>query len=347
MHREPRNFQKQTDEIIDHVPGITPASADVAKAAPTKDNPEIFKNEDAIKTYSIPRSAGGETAMYQHGRFFDEKGREKIIFRGLSPEEIDGQVGYPEKVIDREAFETREEKRRAMQAQLNARVVRATVEVGSMAAADSQERQRRLEMLYAPIIRPELPEQEVDYSFLFVADDGEAQRLKDEQDARAAQVQPIKDEQARYDSFIDEGTKRNSAEYLTRVMAADPQIRRILTKRLGEKVMPLEAVEAIRERSEVRLEMAMYLLDKLNRSIKADPTGWPYRVIHNGQKSTDFKELPVACSSREYVVYLALAKIDGSFNGLRATDSVEYNQAGEVITGQHRYSADTLLNLGA
>ena len=105
---------------------------------------------------------------------------------------------------------------------------------------------------------------------------------------------------------------------------------------------PEDAMQLLRENSTLRKEVGTYLLDKLKSS--ADLL--PERVARNGQKNANmpgYEDIP-NMSSHEYVALLALAKLDGSFNYEGYfQDSVQHDESGNVILGQHRAAADMML----
>lgn len=350
MNRELRPSNTNTHELITGVPDFSDSYSPPADL-PTKENPEIF-DQESVSLFPIPRTAGGTTGMYQYGRFFDKSGREILIFRGAVQEDIRGTVGYPEKHIPREAFERmRAERQRRIDTEMGKRALPAVVGQPEHTSSSDQERgeakDERLALLYSPILRPELPpeaiEDQYNYDHMFADDDTAAAEQE-----RRRQIdehnKPILDEQRRYDARIDEDTKRNAADYLERAEATDPELKRIIESIIGQ-VPARQVVDALREKSDVRYQVAMYLLEKLNRVVDNNPSRWPERIVRNSMKSSDVVKLPIdPCTSREYAVYLALAHIDGSYNGLLGTDRIERDESGKVIRGQHRSAAMMLLN---
>jgi hypothetical protein len=56
-----------------------------------------------------------------------------------------------------------------------------------------------------------------------------------------------------------------------------------------------------------------------------------------------YEDIP-SMSSHEYVALLALAKLDGSFNYEGYfQDSIQHDESGNVLLGQHRAAADMML----
>lgn len=210
------------------------------------------------------------------------------------------------------------------------------------------ERISHLEGLFSPIIRPELVKSSGDesgYDHLFSKNDQEYSDGMARIEAEAKANQPTIEAQKEYDRFINDETREVSSDRLKLALSKDGGLREILSK-YGLNEASLEAVDALRTENALRYDVGTYLIAKLDRLISGDPANFGDRVVNNGYKRTDAKRLPVdGVTSREYVSYLALAKLDGSFNSDRQTESdgVEYNDKGTPIQGQHRDAANLLI----
>src|SRR5690606_15355283 len=75
----------------------------------------------------------------------------------------------------------------------------------------------RLERLFQPIVRPEVPEIRSDYSYMLEVDDEAYRRGYAEEQKRKQPVDEAKAAQAEYDRFVNPQTRQLSAEYLGRV----------------------------------------------------------------------------------------------------------------------------------
>lgn len=213
--------------------------------------------------------------------------------------------------------------------------------------SSEKDKDPRYEKLFQPLVRPELLEKNSNYDHMFGGDDAYNQGLAERAESER-RSKPQKKAQREYDRFVNEETKRISADYVSRTLDNDPDFARVIREAVGDKAAE-EVVDALREDVDVRYDTGMYLLAKLDDLVAKYPHEIPdRRVVDNGQKKTDAKAMPLEyVSSREYAAYLALAKLDGSFNGdlQTSTDGIDYDRrTGKVAQAQHRYTADFLLN---
>lgn len=212
-----------------------------------------------------------------------------------------------------------------------------------------KERDPILERIYKPISRPETEEmsdREVDknYDFLFGTDEEHDMAIA-AFNAKERADEPIRKAQKEHDRYINQETRQLAVEQLQRTTSHDRGLRDILREHsFGE--VSIDAVDAIRTDEGLRYDVGTYLLDKLNRSITENPRDYGDRLVMNGNKRNDYHTLGESrMTSRQYASYLALAMIDGSFNGdhQSSTDTVEYDDNGKVINAQHRDAARSIL----
>ena len=104
-------------------------------------------------------------------------------------------------------------------------------------------------------------------------------------------------------------------------------------------------VDQLRTSEPVRTKVGSYLLAKLNDLAVRYPGSLPENVAANINKAVRRGTQPVAdLKSREYAVIMALSKIDGTYDASsEGADRIEV-QNGTAIVGQHRFTADLLLN---
>ncbi len=99
--------------------------------------------------------------------------------------------------------------------------------------------------------------------------------------------------------------------------------------------------ELIRENNELRVELGEYILRKLSSSIAL-----PDRVWRNGQKRINYTGYDYPnVSSHEAVALVALSMLDGTFKRT-PHDPVEADERGNVVCGQHRWTAANILGIG-
>ncbi|MEO5950232.1 MAG: hypothetical protein ABIQ04_02180 [Candidatus Saccharimonadales bacterium] len=157
-----------------------------------------------------------------------------------------------------------------------------------------------------------------------------------------------REKQIQYDRFVDEDTKLIAEDRLKRTVMYEDGLRAILESHAHSEITA-STVDALREDANLRYEVGVYFIDKINRLVKSDGAikeyGFGDRIIRNGQKNPNARTIPVPITSREWSAALALSMIDGTFNGLHGgkNDTVEYNDNNQAIQGQHRDAAYTLL----
>lgn len=212
----------------------------------------------------------------------------------------------------------------------------------------------RLSKLFRPIIRPEMADTgdtPDDYSFLFATDEHAYENGLNDYIETSKPKEDIYSKQKQYDKLVNDDTKESSARYLSGVIARDWELSNIIHESLGvskNDSLPTKLmVDALREDPTTRYVAGNYLLNKLDNLADTHPDDLPDRIVRNTNKVPDKGgELVDNMTSREYTTFLALAKIDGSFNTdlVSSSDDVEYDTTGRVISGQHRAAADFLLN---
>lgn len=219
---------------------------------------------------------------------------------------------------------------------------------------DQQEAQKDpydyLRTALPPVVRGEVQqaaeENKYDYDYLFNNKDQAAQP-----NARGfGQYEPAKVETAEekqrsyYDRFVTEENRQASLDTLSEVVKATPEIREILTR---HNLSPTEmsAVDAIRENSDVRFEVAKALVQKLDRLVSNPTNDMGDRINRNDSKNLKVDSVTgVRMSSRLYAVNMALKMIDGEFSSKHeGSDPIERKEDGSVIRGQHRHAATSTL----
>lgn len=212
----------------------------------------------------------------------------------------------------------------------------------------------RLSKLFQPIVRPEIVDTgdtTDDYSFLLAADEHLYESGLSDYVETSKPKEEIYRKQKQYDKLINDSTKESSARYLSGVVARDWELSNIIHESLGvsknDSLPIVLMVDALREDPTTRYAAGNYLLNKLDNLVDIRPDDLPDRIVRNTNKVPDNGgELVDNMTSREYTTFLALAKIDGSFNAdvVSSSNEVEYDTTGKVISGQHRAAADFLLN---
>lgn len=244
-------------------------------------------------------------------------------------------IGNLEKRVDREstiAFNSPENKKLRRQDKLQA-------ELGEDAVRNKVDAPypQRIEQLFSPVVKIEDKQSEanpydalVDPNALFNGS------------VEGAAVRSSKERGNISDDSLE--TARN--EYMSPLLQGgkDPGIAAMIKRHAkSETISPDDAMKLLREDSSLRKELGVYLLDKLAVSSYV----LPERVARNGQKSPNwpgYESIP-NMRSQEYVALLAIAKLDGTFNyeGY-LQDSVQTDDSGNVVLGQHRAAADFILN---
>lgn len=205
-----------------------------------------------------------------------------------------------------------------------------------------------LEKLFAPSTRPEVAEGSTyDYDELFL--EGAArQAAQGARREREVTNQPVIEAQKNYDRITNDDTRGYSVEQMAAILRRDSKFKAMMAEN-GFEGASLDSVDALREDPELRYKAGEYLLGKLDKVIAEDKVNgdrsFGERIIRNGQKSNDYLKLPVATTSRQYVAYLALAKLSGMFNYKVDESDIfrDQNDKGDVITNQHRHATDMII----
>jgi len=208
------------------------------------------------------------------------------------------------------------------------------------------EKNAHLAAVFAPFVRPETPPSKVNLTDALLSKDDSAYpsalaELALENEANA----PIIEQQKVYDKLVDDDTRDYSVQRLKLALRRDFMLEDIL-KEAGFKEASLDAVDAIRTDPDLRYKVAVHFMAKLNGEIANEPMNFGPRLLKNGQKVNAYVSQNVYTSSREYAVYLAVAKISGMFNykAERDSDDTKYDErTGQPIDSQHRAAADLLL----
>lgn len=359
-----------------------------AAERPTENDPVMFDIEDAIQSVAFSQVPGESLRGIIQGYFYKDgrkinlvsltpdsarkagwpageymKVPQEVIDLGvaeqrtvseMSPEQHEALVQEVSEPLGEEAIELSgiEEPSQESKYDPVAAVQRLSGEANAMQVEIAAEKQKnpKLEKLFAPSVRPEVPkvEGENSYDYLFIKDEEELSRFRAAQAERDRINQPIIEAQKTYDRLTNEDTRHYSEQRLADVLRRDPELRTMLAEK-GFQEASLAAVDALREDAELRYSVGEYLLKKLDKAIDADyiagGRSFGDRIIANGEKRTDYLPLPVRTTSREYVAYLALAKISGMFN--YKVDSADIlkdqDEQGKIIYNQHRHAAGMIL----
>jgi hypothetical protein len=156
---------------------------------------------------------------------------------------------------------------------------------------------------------------------------------------------PTKEETAQkyYDMYVTEENKQASLELMTEVAKSTPALLDVFEK-AGIEATSMNAVDAIREDSEVRFEVAKIFLNKVNALAEEPGSDMGWRVVDNSPNN--LKSDPVTGKkfySREYAVSVALKMLGGEFSEKKADNDFERDQNGKVVSGQHRHAATQAL----
>lgn len=217
--------------------------------------------------------------------------------------------------------------------------------------ATSPEKHPRRAKIFAPYKAPEIPKSSISqddfYTAMVSGDDEEfsrIQELKRQEDERNA---PLKKEKEDYDRLVNKDTEEYSEDRLRESLAYETDLKAILAKAGHTEISPA-MVTALREDADLRYEVGEYFLDKLNTLVRLSPSDFGTRVAADSQKVNAYVEMKgmPTTSSREYAVWLALAKISGMFNykAERETDDERFDEvSGRISNAQHRNAADQVL----
>lgn len=127
-------------------------------------------------------------------------------------------------------------------------------------------------------------------------------------------------------------------------MLTDPEVEHIIKNRPEAQAATTEELtRLLRTNANLRVELGSYLLAKLRKP--ENKIAMAERVCRNDEKSISDEYGVSKVSSEEYTSMLALSMLDGTFNSKDVSDYVEYNRETEHGGGQHRYSAQMLLDL--
>lgn len=147
-----------------------------------------------------------------------------------------------------------------------------------------------------------------------------------------------------YERFVTQENRELSLDFLQEVMKATPLIRDILDSH-GLDSTSIHSVDAIRENPEVRFEVAKVIAEKLD-TILSDENDLGWRL--NDNSALILKEDQVTgkkLTSRTHAVSLALKMIGGEFSdkNVSSFDTIERDESGRVVQGQHRHAATSAL----
>lgn len=211
--------------------------------------------------------------------------------------------------------------------------------------AEREPKNAHLAKLFEPPVRPELPAPVVDsYDFMFERDEDKRAEMQAKRDAQEKENAPIKEAQKNFDRITNQDTREYSEQKLIAVMRHDKELVKLLADR-GITEASLDAVDALRNDADLRYDVAVHFLKKLDKMVESSPGSFGARIVRNGEKSNDYMRLPVRTTSREYVAYLALAKISGMFNYKVDSSDVfqDVNDRNEIVLNQHRHATDMLI----
>jgi hypothetical protein len=196
---------------------------------------------------------------------------------------------------------------------------------------------KRLEKLFAPVKIEETQTPAISYDSL----------LDPNNDLQYRHVEgaAVRNRGKQRGVVTEESLKVARDEYMEPLLQGSKDVRiseMIKAAAHNSPLTPEDAMQLLRGDNSLRKEVGAYLLDKL----KSHTSSLPERVARNTQKNANmpgYEDIP-SMSSHEYVALLALAKLDGSFNyeGY-LQDSVQHDESGNVVLGQHRAAADMML----
>ena len=142
-------------------------------------------------------------------------------------------------------------------------------------------------------------------------------------------------------------SKKMAEERIEQAYMSDPGLAEIFNKFSSENGVAdrSELTEAMRNNKDLRIEVGVYLLAKIDRLFHQ----MPERIQDDTEKkpSTEgYNHIPVM-TSREYATLLAISMLDGTFDDKRVGgDTIEYREGTDkVILGQHRAAAQKLISL--
>ena len=142
--------------------------------------------------------------------------------------------------------------------------------------------------------------------------------------------------------YVNAKTKKEATSTLELVKGLDPKIVDLIPPGVSDE----KAVDLIRTNAGIRLRFAEYLTRKLDAIIAKRWYQFPSRILQNSEKSpTPAIYGGRKYTSREYVVLLALSKLDGSFSSDLEELLPKDDHNGVAVLGQHRATADMLLGI--
>lgn len=199
-----------------------------------------------------------------------------------------------------------------------------------------------------PVVRPKAAKaKDIGYDYLFgdTQDIPWGKALAQDTYSQEASSETEDDKQRKYyDRFVTEENRHSSQATLVEAIKATPEIREILSK-YNITSASIEAVDAIRENSEVRFEVAKVLMQKLDRLISHDGNDIGWRVNWNSSGNLKADQITgKQLRSRVHAVGLALKMIGGEFaERLEGKNDIVRGEDGSVAIGQHRHAARTTL----
>ncbi len=203
------------------------------------------------------------------------------------------------------------------------------------------------------------------FTDLYKMSDEEAEKKSEAYIEKQSQEQPREQQTDRYDSLSVENVER-AVEVFNKATKNDDSLWAIKNAYIDPSVFPKSSemvpafklkpdqklkdpLSSYREIDELRTNEALrcavleYLQEKLEKVHWSKLTE---RGIRNDQKVPSAKgyETIKDMKSREYVALLALSMMDGSFDYSKEENISESMSGGEVVAGQHRWMARSLLD---
>lgn len=219
--------------------------------------------------------------------------------------------------------------------------------LGALAPASVVEKVKdpRLVQLLAPIktikeFTEENPGTQTNYDYMFMDDgperDAIIEALRSERTKRQA-------EESNH-TIVTEESRAAASRQLGDVRRNDDTINNMLRDYEQKHPGVTDLVEAIRTDSDLRYKIGEHLL---NAIMPIRLQNMPERIRDNSQKKPNHSGYGHLrqITSREYATLLALAMIDGTYQGYGKGDEIDrHPDTGRVIRGQHRAAALGLLN---
>lgn len=305
---------------------------------PTIDNPSLFDTPR-------PATLAGGYEVDVIGMYADDQGNGLVV-----RDPLDGEISYhrPAEVtmlLDKPSRATASQVTDETQPRVN---VPTTVEPSSSAAG--VERQpvdayEYLKELLPPVTRPAGEAPRLDYSYIHIKDALEQGRAAAQAQAELAHKENTPEGKARkyYDKVVTEENRQDSLDFLGEVIKANPELVTIFQE-AGLNPSDVATVDAIRENTNIRFQVAKHIAKKLDRLVTDDPEGFGLRVAQNssGNLKVD-TQTGKTMHSRDYAVSLALKMIDGEFSKKLESNDFARDGNGRVAIGQHRHAARAVL----